>query len=159
MTRGHPLASSHTTDSGVCMPAHTLSSGLWIMKTVLTYNAAMEASGKGQLQALQRVSRGQAMLLFPVGVAVLYTQSHLLSLPCCCQSSIQPSQRQAHRGSHRALAVPSWEHLLSCSPRTSLLWLGAYHLLKPTRVPGEETQLLESHPASQKEIKNRNLLG
>lgn len=78
--------------SGVCMPKHALSPGLWIMKTAHTYNAAKEASGKGQLQALQRVSRGQAMLLFPVGVAVFHTQSHLSSVLALLLSIKHPTQ-------------------------------------------------------------------
>lgn len=145
--------------SGVCMPKHTLSPGLCIMKTAHTYNAAMEASCrlcKGYQEDRQCFC---SLLLL---LCSTRKATFPLSLPCCChscQSSIQPSQRQAHRGSHRALAVPSWEHLLSSSPRTSPPWLGAYHLRKPTRVPGEETQLLESHSASQKEIKKQELAG
>lgn len=102
------------------------------------------------------------MLLFPVGVAFVPHPRHLFFCPCLADvlAGKHPAQPEASPPSQpRTRAGPSWEHLPSSSPRTSPSWLGVYHLMELVRVPGEETQLLEFHSASQQVTKKRELAG
>lgn len=89
------------------------------------YSAAMEASWQGPTAGFAKgvkMEDRQCSCFLLVLLCSTPKASFLLPSPCCChscQSSIQPGHGHL-RASHEVLAAPSWAHLPSSSPSTSL---------------------------------------
>lgn len=90
------------------MPRHTPSPGLWTMKTTYIYNATLEASGKGQLQVLQRMPlcKMKEQAKRPSSLLALVCCTPEASLFCPCLVALSPSYQACSQSKASPLDLP-----------------------------------------------------
>lgn len=98
------------------MPRHTASPGLWTMKTTYIYNATLEASGKGQLQVLQRMplSKMKEQAKRSSSLLALVCSTPEASLFCPCLVAVSPTYQACSQSKASPLNLPQgscWSQL------------------------------------------------
>lgn len=90
------------------MPRHTASPGLWTMKTTYIYNATLEASGKGQLQVLQRMplSKMKEQEKRSSSLLALVCSTPEASLFCLCLVAVSPTYQACSQSKVSPLNLP-----------------------------------------------------